>query len=76
MLMDINSNPVHDHLSCQHYCKWHHLVSKKAHLNACAKALNGHFKLKRTSDQIANHMKTWRRKYNKLTNLGKLSATL
>ena len=31
---------------------------KKAQLNECAKALNEHFKLSRTGDQIANHLKT------------------
>ena len=31
---------------------------KKVHLNNCAKALNEHFKLSRTGDQIGNHLKT------------------
>jgi hypothetical protein len=31
---------------------------KKAHLNGCAKALNDHFKINRTADQISNHLKT------------------
>jgi hypothetical protein len=31
---------------------------KKVHLNLCAKALNDHFKITRTADQIANHLKT------------------
>ena len=34
---------------------------KKVHLNACAKALNDHFKLTRTDDQVANHLKTWKK---------------
>ena len=49
---------------------------KKCHLNACAKALNEHFKVSRTGDRIANHLKTWRRKYNKINLLRKLSAAL
>lgn len=47
---------------------------KKVHLNACAKALNEHFKLDRTGDQIANHLKTWRRKYTKINQLRKVSG--
>lgn len=47
---------------------------KKVHLNACAKALNEHFKLDRTGDQIANHLKTWKRKYTKINQLRKLSG--
>ena len=39
---------------------------KKVHLNSCAKALNDYFKLSRTSDQIANHLKTWKKKYVKI----------
>jgi hypothetical protein len=35
---------------------------KKVHLNMCAKALNDHFKFNRSSDQIANHLKTLRKK--------------
>jgi hypothetical protein len=31
---------------------------KKVHLNLCAKALNDHFKITRTTDQIGNHLKT------------------
>ncbi|XP_062227479.1 uncharacterized protein LOC133925635 [Phragmites australis] len=49
---------------------------KKVHLNSCAKALNEHFKLNRSADQIANHLKTWKRKYNKINQLRKLSAAL
>lgn len=45
-------------------------------MNACAKALNEHFKLSRNGDQISNHLKTWRRKYNKINQLRKLSAAL
>ncbi|WVZ58505.1 hypothetical protein U9M48_008776 [Paspalum notatum var. saurae] len=49
---------------------------KRVHLNAGAKALNEHFKLKRNEDHIANHLKTWRRKYNKINQLRNLSAAL
>jgi hypothetical protein len=31
---------------------------KKVHLNSCAKAVNEHFKVNRTGDQISNHLKT------------------
>ena len=31
---------------------------KKTHLNSCAKALNDHFKCKRTGEQISNHLRT------------------
>jgi hypothetical protein len=33
---------------------------KKAHLTACAKAMNDHFKLSLTPVQISNHKRTWR----------------
>ena len=36
---------------------------KKIHLNACARALNDHFKLALTRDQIGNHIRTWKRKW-------------
>jgi hypothetical protein len=39
---------------------------KKVHLNMCAKALNDHFKLNRSSDQIVNHLKTLRKKYSRI----------
>src|SRR5438105_12092282 len=48
---------------------------KKVHLNACAKALNDHFKLTRTGDQIANHLKTWKKKYVRINYLRNLSAS-
>jgi hypothetical protein len=41
---------------------------KKVHINACAKALNDHFKLMRTDDQVANHLKTWK-KYTRINYL-------
>ena len=49
---------------------------KKPHLNACAKALNDHFKLNRTGEQIANHLKTWKKKYVRINYLMNLSASL
>lgn len=49
---------------------------KKVHLNACAKALNQHFRLRLTADQISNHIRTWKRRYAKINNLKKLSAAL
>jgi hypothetical protein len=42
---------------------------KKVHLNMCAKAFNDHFKLNRSSDQIANHLKTLRKNTLESTNL-------
>jgi hypothetical protein len=49
---------------------------KKVHLNACAKALNDHSKLTRTGDQVANHLKTWKKKYTRIKYLKNLSAAL
>jgi hypothetical protein len=49
---------------------------KKVHLNMCAKALNDHFKFNRSSDQIANHLKTLRKKYSRINQLRNLSAAL
>ena len=49
---------------------------RKVHLNACAKALNERFKLNRTGDQIANHLRTWKRKYAKINRLRKVSGAL
>jgi hypothetical protein len=45
---------------------------KKVHLNLCAKALNDHFKLNRSSDQIEDIEK----KYTKINQLRNLSAAL
>jgi hypothetical protein len=47
----------------------------KVHLNACAKALNDHFKLTRTGDQVANHLKTWK-KYTRNKYFNNLSVAL
>lgn len=42
---------------------------KRVHLNACAKALNEHFKLNRTAEQISNHLKTVKKKYVRINQL-------
>uniref|UniRef100_A0ACD5U6L1 Uncharacterized protein n=1 Tax=Avena sativa TaxID=4498 RepID=A0ACD5U6L1_AVESA len=42
---------------------------KKVHLNTCAKALNDHFKLALTGDQIRNHLRYWKRKLQKISKL-------
>jgi hypothetical protein len=42
---------------------------KKVHLNACAKALNDHFNLALTGDQIRNHLRYWKRKWQRITKL-------
>ncbi|KAF2916215.1 hypothetical protein DAI22_09g101200 [Oryza sativa Japonica Group] len=49
---------------------------KQVYLKACAKALNDHFNINLTSDQITNHIRTWKRKYSKIADLRKLSAAL
>jgi hypothetical protein len=49
---------------------------KKVHLNMCAKAFNDHFKLNRSSDQIANHLKTLRKKHSRINQLRNLSVAL
>ncbi|PAN24276.1 hypothetical protein PAHAL_4G146200 [Panicum hallii] len=49
---------------------------KKVHLNACAKALNDHFKLTRTGDQVSNHLKIWKKMYARINYLKNLSAPL
>jgi hypothetical protein len=42
---------------------------KKVHLNACARALNDHFKLALSGDQIRNHLRYWKRKWQRVTKL-------
>ena len=42
---------------------------KKVHLNACARALNDHFKLSLTGDQIRNHVRYWKNKWQRITKL-------
>ena len=49
---------------------------KKVHLNACAKVVNDYCKVNRTRDQISNHLKTWKKKFNRINYLRKLSAAL
>jgi hypothetical protein len=49
---------------------------KKAHLTACAKAMNEHLKLSLTPVQISNHNRTWRRKWAKIIKLKGLSGAL
>jgi hypothetical protein len=40
---------------------------KKVHLNACARSLNEQFKLSLTGDQIRNHLRYWKRKWQRIT---------
>ncbi|KAL6615498.1 hypothetical protein ACP70R_037768 [Stipagrostis hirtigluma subsp. patula] len=47
---------------------------KKVHYNACAKAVNEHFKTNLIGDQIKNHMRKWQRLYKKINSLRKISA--
>jgi hypothetical protein len=47
---------------------------KKIQLNACAMALNEHFKLNMTGDHVANRLKTLKNKYNRINYLRNLSA--
>jgi len=49
---------------------------KKIHLNSCAKALNDHFKCKRTEEQISNHLRTKKMKYVRINKLKSLSGAL
>ncbi|KQJ90257.1 hypothetical protein BRADI_4g30385v3 [Brachypodium distachyon] len=49
---------------------------KTVHLNACAKALNDHFKTAVTGAQVYNHNRTWKRKWQRIAKLKKLSAAL
>jgi hypothetical protein len=49
---------------------------KKVHLNACARALNDHFRMRLTEDQIGNHVRTWKRKYAKICGLMRLSGAI
>ena len=49
---------------------------KKVHLNNCAKALNENFKLSRTADHVANHLKTLRKRYVRINSLRGLSGAL
>jgi hypothetical protein len=49
---------------------------KKVNLNACARALNDHFRMRLTGDQIGNHVRTWKRKYAKICSLIRLSGAI
>jgi hypothetical protein len=49
---------------------------KKVHLNACARALNNHFRMRLTGDQIDNHVRMWKRKYAKICGLLRLSGAI
>lgn len=49
---------------------------KTVHLNACAKVLNDHFKTTVTGAQVYNHNRTWKRKWQRIAKLKKLSAAL
>jgi hypothetical protein len=49
---------------------------KRVHLNACAKALNDHFKINRTHEQISNHLKILKKKYIKINQLRSKSGAV
>jgi hypothetical protein len=49
---------------------------KRVHLNACAKALNEHFKINRTHEQISNHLKTLKKKYIRINQLRSKSGAV
>uniref|UniRef100_A0A0A9C9W3 Myb/SANT-like domain-containing protein n=1 Tax=Arundo donax TaxID=35708 RepID=A0A0A9C9W3_ARUDO len=49
---------------------------KQVHLNACAKALNEQLSIDVTGNQIANHLRKWKKLYKKIQKLKNLSATL
>jgi hypothetical protein len=45
-------------------------------LRTCDRALNDHFRMRLTEDQIVNHVRTWKRKYAKICAFKRLSAAL
>ena len=47
---------------------------KQSHMNACAKDLNEHFQLILSATQIRYHNRNWRRKFQKILQLKKLSG--
>lgn len=47
---------------------------KQVHLNACAKALNETMGTNYTGNQVANHLRKWKRIYGKVEKLKNLSA--
>jgi hypothetical protein len=49
---------------------------KRVHLNACAKALNEHFKINRTHEQISNHLKTLKKKNIRINQLRSKSGAV
>jgi hypothetical protein len=49
---------------------------KRVHLNTCAKALNEHFKINRTHEQISNHLKTLKKKYIRINQLRSKSGAV
>jgi hypothetical protein len=49
---------------------------KRVHLNACAKALNEHFKINRTHEQISNHLKILKKKYIRINQLRSKSGAV
>ncbi|XP_014661166.2 uncharacterized protein LOC101777193 [Setaria italica] len=48
---------------------------KKVYFNACARAVNEKFNTTLNGEQIKNHLKTWQRKWAKITRLKSLSAS-
>ena len=48
---------------------------KKVHLNTCARAINEKFNTMKTGEQVKNHLKTWQRRFAKISRLRRLSAT-
>jgi len=44
--------------------------------NACTNAVNDYCNVNRTVLQISNHLKTWKKKFNRINYLRKLSAAL
>ncbi|XP_052140109.1 uncharacterized protein LOC127759936 [Oryza glaberrima] len=49
---------------------------KQVHLNACARVVNEKFSTTLTGDQIRNHLKTWHKKFQKISRLRKVSGAI
>ena len=49
---------------------------KKVHFNQVATALNEHFKLAITGDQVSNHLKKWRKIWGRIVQLKNFSGAL
>lgn len=47
---------------------------KKVNHNMCARALNDHFKMRITGEQVKNHLRTRKRVYVKINSLRRLTA--